>query len=313
MLMPAEQVAALLRCPRTGGALVRAGDAFCLETDASIRYPRVRGLPVLIDFAHSIVDERTVLASSAASPVRRRRLGGQGALLRRLTATPAANTARHVIEMVRRLKASARRARVLVVGGGTIGNGMQVLYDDADIDVVAFDIYASNCVQFIADAHAIPLPDESFDAVVIQAVLEHVLDPPRVVAEIHRLLCSEGLVYAETPFMQQVHEGAHDFTRYTESGHRYLFRRFELIDAGTVAGPGTQLLWSIDYFFRGLFRSRAVGKAFKVLFFWLRWFDGAIPFAYAVDAASCVYFLGRRREESMPARAIVDYYRGAGS
>ena len=36
-----------------------------------------------------------------------------------------------------------------------------------------------------------------------------------------------GIVYAETPFMQQVHEGAYDFTRYTVLGHRYLFKKFK--------------------------------------------------------------------------------------
>lgn len=310
MLMPPEQVAALLRCPRTGRALKSAGAGLCVEGETGVRYHRIHDLPVLIDFERSILDEATVLAKGAAPPVRRRRKSNLGGWARRLTATPAINTVRHVRDMMARLKTSNEAPRVLVVGGGTIGNGMQMLYDDPTVSVVAFDIYASDCTQFIADAHVIPLPDESFDAVVIQAVLEHVLDPPRVVAEIHRLLRPEGLLYAETPFMQQVHEGAYDFTRYTESGHRYLFRRFALVDAGVVAGPGTQLLWSIDYFFRGLFRSRAVGKGFKILFFWLRWFDGAIPAEYAVDAASCVYFLGCRREESMPARAIVDYYRG---
>jgi SAM-dependent methyltransferase len=40
----------------------------------------------------------------------------------------------------------------------------------------------------------------------IQAVLEHALDPPVVVAEIYRVLKPGGLVYADTPFMQRVHE-----------------------------------------------------------------------------------------------------------
>jgi 2-polyprenyl-3-methyl-5-hydroxy-6-metoxy-1,4-benzoquinol methylase len=43
--------------------------------------------------------------------------------------------------------------------------------------------------------------DGTCDAVVVQAVLEHVLQPDVVVAEIHRVLRPDGLVYAETPFM----------------------------------------------------------------------------------------------------------------
>lgn len=309
MLMDRDQVRGLLRCPRTGSALLVDGDTLHAQADASLRYRRVHGVPIVVDFGRSILDEADVFARAAASPVRRRRRGESW--LRRWVATPAARSSAHVARLVERLKAKSARPRILVIGGGSIGNGLRSIYDDPTVDVVAFDIYASDCVQFIADAHAVPLPDASFDAVIAQAVLEHVLDPAQVVGEVHRLLRPDGLVYAETPFMQQVHEGAYDFTRFTDSGHRYLFRRFELIDAGVLSGPGTQLLWSIDYFFRGLFRSRTAGKVFKLLFFWLRWFDALIPADYAVDAAGAVYFMGARQEAAISARAIVDYYQGA--
>ncbi len=307
--MDRDQVIGLLQCPRTGSVLIAEGDTLRAEADTAIRYRRVHGIPVVVDFDRSILDETGILASAAASPVRRRRRSESW--LRRWVATPAKHSASHVLRLLERLKAKTDRPRILVIGGGSIGNGLQAIYDDPAVDVVGFDIYASECIQFIADAHAVPLADASFDAVIVQAVLEHVLDPVQVVGEAHRLLRPGGLVYAETPFMQQVHEGAYDFTRFTDSGHRYLFRRFELIDAGVLSGPGTQLLWSIDYFFRGLFRSRTAGKVFKLLFFWLRWFDALIPQPYAVDAAGAVYFLGARQEEAIPARAIVDYYRGA--
>ena len=74
------------------------------------------------------------------------------------------------------------------------------------------------------------------DAVICQAVLEHVLEPASAVSEIHRVLRRDGLVYAETPFMQQVHERAYDFSRFTQSGHRWLFRRFSEISAGPIGG-----------------------------------------------------------------------------
>jgi SAM-dependent methyltransferase len=146
-------------------------------------------------------------------------------------------------------------------------------------------------VQFIAGAHQILLADKSVDAVVIQAVLEHVLDPDQVVREIHRVLRESGIVYAETPLLQQVHAGAYDFTRYTSSGHRYLFRSFEEIAAAPAAGSGTQLLWSVDHLVRGLMRSELVGKLARVPFFWLRYLDRLIPTAFAMDNASAYYFL----------------------
>ena len=93
---------------------------------------------------------------------------------------------------------------------------------------------------FIADAHNIPIVNEYFDCVIIQAVLEHVLRPNQVVNEIFRVLKANGIVYSETPFLQQVHEGPYDFTRFTESGHRYLFKNFELIKSGASDGAGLQ-------------------------------------------------------------------------
>jgi len=198
-----------------------------------------------------------------------------------------------------------------MVGGGSIGQGMDPLYADPDIHIYAFDIYRSPYVQFVADAHQIPMPDELFDAVVIQAVLEHVLQPSDVVEEIWRVLKNDGLVYAETPFMQHVHEGAYDFTRFTESGHRYLFKRFELINSGASGGPGIQFLWSIDYFVRSLLRSRTAGKLAKLAFFWVQYLDALVPPQYAIDAASGVFFFGRKAQTTVRPSSMVDYYQGA--
>ena len=38
--------------------------------------------------------------------------------------------------------------------------------------------------------------------------------------------------------MQQVHERAYDFSRFTQSGHRWLFKRFSEINAGPIGGAG---------------------------------------------------------------------------
>jgi len=59
--------------------------------------------------------------------------------------------------------------------------------------------------------------------VVTTAMIEHVLYPEEVGAEICRILKVGGLLYSELPFIQPVHEGAYDFTKYTLFGHRHLF------------------------------------------------------------------------------------------
>jgi hypothetical protein len=50
---------------------------------------------------------------------------------------------------------------ILVVGGGTVGNGVEALDHDARIRLIGFDIQPSPLVQFVADAHQIPLASGS--------------------------------------------------------------------------------------------------------------------------------------------------------
>ena len=60
---------------------------------------------------------------------------------------------------------AAARPRLLIIGGGALGSGVEDLYATDDVDVISFDIYASDLVQFLADAHRIPLASQSVDAV----------------------------------------------------------------------------------------------------------------------------------------------------
>ncbi len=200
---------------------------------------------------------------------------------------------------------------VLVVGGGSRGEGTEALYTSTKFDLVAFDIYLSKDVDVIADGHQMPFRDQTFDAIVVQAVLEHVLDPTQVVAEVRRVLRPNGLVYAETPFLQNVHEGAYDFTRFTQSGHRWLFRQFNELAAGPLGGPASQLVWSLSYLAWSVCRSRRASRMVRLLFGWFGFFDVFIDKKYRSDSATGTYFLGRRSEGSLKPRDIVDRYPGA--
>ena len=311
----------LLICPRCS-APIRAFEKSYACANANCRYsnepfPIVSGIPALIDFEKSVIDASRLCATDGGSELKRHNnklkelvgtlIGGRNKI--------AGRTVGMMLELLRTdlegASATAKpRVRILVVGGATVGSGLESLYADAEIDLVAFDVYSSPFVQFVGDGHAIPLADASVDGVIVQAVLEHVTDPWMVAEEIHRVLRSGGIVYADTPFMQQVHEGPYDFTRFTDSGHRYLFRRFEHIDSGAVAGAGTALMWSIEYFTRALTRSRRAGRLARICFFWLRRTDGLLDSKYSLDAASGVFFLGRKCAAALTPDAIIKYYQG---
>jgi SAM-dependent methyltransferase len=316
-----EEMTPLLVCPRCRTSLVCEQVGYrCTSDSCPYRqkgsFPLLGRWPLLLDIERSIqkpdrlaVAGTEPAAAMADSSIVTRLGTAARSRLRPLVRPPNHVAQRNVAHMLRLLDSGS--PLILVVGGGTVGNGAEALYHDARARLIGFDIQPSPWVQFVADAHQIPLASGSVQAVVTQAVLEHVLDPWQVAREIHRVLANGGLVYAETPFMQQVHAGAYDFTRFTSSGHRYLFRQFDEIRSGPVAGSGTQLLWSVDHVARGLFRSRKAGAAAKILCFWLRYIDALIPPDYATDNASAFFFLGRKSDREVPAADMVSYYRGA--
>jgi len=299
----------LLRCPKTGQPL-DFGIDLIQSIDKKFSYQFLNGKPVLIDFESSIISKEELFSSKGQSVVVRNTYKDSiRKYLKRILAPVHPNIKKN-INVLKRLLNAKKSPRILFIGGGSIGRGIEEIYLRDNIELLSFDVYDSPNIQFLADAHKIPLESYSIDCVVIQYVLEHVIEPQQVVGEIHRVLKDNAIVYAETPFLEQVHEGPFDFMRFTESGHRYLFNKFELIDAGVIAGAGTHLMWSIEYFTRALFRSWEIGKLFKLTFFWLQYFDRIIPKGYNIDAADSVYFLGRKTNETIHPKQMVHYYQG---
>lgn len=206
-------------------------------------------------------------------------------------------SAAHAKELLTMFPAD-RQLNALIVGGGTIGPGIDDLVADQRVNLLAFDVYDGPNIDFVADGHDIPLIDESIDIIWIQAVLEHVADPQKVAAECERVLAEGGIVYAETPFMQQVHSERYDFMRFTALGHRILFSRCDTVRSGVVDGPGVALIWSLRFFFAALFRSKTVGRLAGFFFTWLKLFDHIIPENQKQMGACSFYFMGRRRSRS---------------
>jgi SAM-dependent methyltransferase len=303
-----------MRCPRCGSPI---SDIHAKPSCVNYRcdystdgFPMVDGQPVLIDFEDSVFD-RAMYRREHGSVLNRDTTGRSlGSRLHRFTfgGNPVAEG--NCQKFIALLKQDNPNPIVLVVGGATVGAGSHELYDDPDIEVVGSDVFSSDNTVLVADAHRLPFHDATFDGVWIQAVLEHVLEPATVAAEIHRVLKPHGLVYAETPFMQQVHERAYDFSRFTRSGHRWLFRKFDEIEAGAVTGPGIALLWSIRYFSRAMGAGDKFSRLATLPFFWLRYFDRFGKSRARADAAGGVYFMGRRTDKAIKPGTMPMYYDG---
>ncbi|MEX7471289.1 class I SAM-dependent methyltransferase [Mycobacterium adipatum] len=281
-------------------------------------------MPILINESNSVfstqdfIDQRSVALGQSVSASRSERF-------RSLIASHLPSISRNIngLRNYQRLvdllagRSSDDKSKVLVIGSGPeAGDGMAPLASSHNVELVETDVAFGSTTQIVCDAHDLPFEDALFDAVIVQAVLEHVADPYRCVEEIHRVLKSDGLVYAETPFMQQVHMAAYDFTRFTHLGHRRLFRAFSEIDSGIACGPGMALAWSYQYFLlsctnsriiRGLLTAFAHLTSFFLL--WVDRFTVTNPAAY--DAASGFYFIGRKSDSILSDRQLIAQYRGA--
>ncbi|RIK75355.1 methyltransferase type 11 [candidate division KSB1 bacterium] len=315
---------ALLACPACKASFRRENSAPAeLACPACGRsYPSVRGVPILINEDNSIFSIQDYVQPNTQSEQLDKHVRQRGGLTQRLRALIPQNVKNigadeNYARFAHALLERTPQPLVLVIGAGAEGAGMSQILKNPTLRFINTEIFIASNIHLVVDGHDIPLQAESVDGVIIQAVLEHVVDPARVVQEIYRVLKPNGLVYAETPFMQQVHMGRYDFTRFTHLGHRRLFRQFDEIASGAACGAGSVLAWSIEHFFLSFAGSKRALRAViilitRLLFFWLPYLDKlTIKSTATLDAASSYYFLGSKGFQTLPDRLLIQQYRGA--
>ena len=310
-----------LRCPVCHAPLTDTGDErlACTNAECGTVFPVVSGVPVLINEANSVfsIDDFVTQRDTTFQLQPTTLEAGLKTLLGWLPdITASVGTERNYVRFRESLMRNTATPSVLVVGGSILGAGMDELARDPRIELVSTDVSLGPLTALVCDSHDLPFENDAFDGIIVQAVLEHVVDPRRCVDEIYRVLKPGALVYAETPFIQQVHMGKYDFTRFTHSGHRRLFRNFAELASGPICGPGMALAWSYEYFLLSFARSRVARgllRAFaRLTAFHLKYFDSILVHkAGAIDAASGFFFLGRKEGPTLSDRELLRYYRGA--
>ncbi|OLY91034.1 Uncharacterized conserved protein YbaR, Trm112 family [Cnuella takakiae] len=291
----------LLACPSCKSPLEAQGQRYVCQNEACQgMYPIQGGIPVLISEDNEIFSqqdfarEQDIYFRTYKSRLMQ--------VLQKVQPDVSTNlsAARNYRFLAREL-ASRKGLRILVIGGSIDGYGIGELKQNlpADALLVEADVSYGPNTKMIFDSHQIPFRDETFDLVVAQAVLEHVLDPFVCVAEMHRVLKTGGMVYAETPFMQQVHGGRYDFHRFTHLGHRRLFRHFVQVESGIVSGAGSALAWALKYVVTSFARNKKMDKVLSYsapfLFFWVKYLDLLIGRTRgSLDSACGYFFMGRK-------------------
>lgn len=90
-----------------------------------------------------------------------------------------------------------------------------------------------------AMADQLPVKDRCADVVLCTEVLEHVERSDAAMAEIARILKSDGHALITVPFLYPTHEAPYDFQRYTHIGLAALVRRhgLQIVDFAAAGGP----------------------------------------------------------------------------
>ncbi|MBI3305369.1 class I SAM-dependent methyltransferase [Candidatus Parcubacteria bacterium] len=101
---------------------------------------------------------------------------------------------------------------------------------------IGFDHAAGPGVDVVGDAHALLFPDNYFERILCTEVLEHLIDPPKAVAEMRRVLKPGGLLILTTRFVFPIHDAPHDYWRFTRFGLEHLFRDWEIVELVEEAG-----------------------------------------------------------------------------
>lgn len=130
---------------------------------------------------------------------------------------------------------ASRSKRILDVGGGRpfqkrLAGHRELLQGK---ECVTLDIDATTKPDVVGDAHLMPFPDASFDAVLHSSVLEHLHSPWLAAAEMYRVLKPGGVMLGVVPWVYPFHarRGHYsDFWRFSEDGLRQLFSSFASVE-----------------------------------------------------------------------------------
>jgi SAM-dependent methyltransferase len=121
----------------------------------------------------------------------------------------------------------SRGEAVLDLGAGTSPYApLYRPYFDRSVSVdVEYSIHDTTNIDVTAPADELPFDPASFDCVICTEVLEHCPDPWAAAAELARVLKPGGWAFLTTPFLRPLHEGPHDYHRFTPWGLAELARR----------------------------------------------------------------------------------------
>jgi SAM-dependent methyltransferase len=175
-----------------------------------------------------------------AAPRRRRRATTESARKARVGSINYAVRAPLLrwLEAEGKLAATQREGyRALDVGCGT--KPYQQFFAEAEVFV---GVDPSGRADLVGSAENIPVGDGTFDVVLCNQVLEHTLDPAKVVQELRRVVAPGGRILLSTHGVQVYHPAPLDLWRWTHAGLEQLFRsngEWSSVTVTPASGPAS--------------------------------------------------------------------------
>ncbi len=224
-----EALLPILACPCCGSSLLNDGESQIL-CDQGHEFPVVNGVPILFEPEERESIERDYGdATQMQGEYRKSALARVRSLVKRAVGSSL------------RLPIDPRVARTYELVDGDwrleIGSGLV----EAGPKTVNLDIGMFGGVNVVGSGCRLPFADESFSLIRSLAVLEHIREPQKMIAEMLRVLKPGGYIYTEIPFLQHFHAYPNDFQRLTKQGLRQAFAGCEVVVDGIVSGPSSAL------------------------------------------------------------------------
>jgi SAM-dependent methyltransferase len=132
------------------------------------------------------------------------------------------------------------------------GAGRRPIYYE---NIVNFEIVDYDTTDVLGVGEHLPFCDNTFDAILSLAVLEHVRDPMQCANEIARVLKPGGKLLCQMPFLQPLHGYPHHYFNATHQGLRRLFEdklQIESVSVPHGLHPIFALQWIIESWANGL-------------------------------------------------------------
>lgn len=150
-------------------------------------------------------------------------------------------------------------------------------------DVVQSDL---NKVDVICEATQLSFEDSKFDTVFSTQVIEHVADPFKMSAEMHRVLKPGGYLIVSAPFSWELHEEPYDFFRYSKYGLKTMFEKagFEVVEIKPNGGKWAAIIQlNLNMVYSTFKRKSVLTKILKGIFINCRLTSLVNRFAVWVD------------------------------